>query len=55
MRLKDVQPKEVDPVIKEIIMDFKDKIEEKLGISIQEIIVFGSRARGDYRLSLIHI
>ena len=50
MRLKDVQPKEVDPAIKEIIMDFKNKIEEKLGISIQEIIVFGSRARGDHRI-----
>ncbi|ADI31947.1 nucleotidyltransferase domain-containing protein [Staphylothermus hellenicus] len=40
----------VDPLIEEIITDFKNKIEEKLRIKIDEIIVFGSRARGDYRV-----
>lgn len=42
--------KKVDPLIKEIIADFKNKIEEKLAIKINEIIIFGSRARGDYRV-----
>jgi len=40
MRLKDVQYKEVDPAIKEIIMNFKNKIEEKLGISIGDYSIW---------------
>lgn len=38
-------------MIKAVIVDFKNNIEEKLEIKIDEIIIFGSRARGDYRVN----
>jgi len=30
-------------------LDFKNRIERKLGIKVSYILFFGSRARGDYR------
>jgi len=40
----------VDQKILAIIMDFKNRIEKELQIRVEEIILFGSRARGDYRI-----
>lgn len=33
-----------------IVINFKKRIEEILGVKVKEILIFGSRARGDYKL-----
>ncbi len=41
--------KRLDPDTEKIISDFVRRVEKELGIKVLEVIVFGSRARGDYR------
>ncbi|OYT55699.1 MAG: DNA polymerase subunit beta [Desulfurococcales archaeon ex4484_217_2] len=44
-----MENKGIDPLVKKIVFDFKNRIEKELGIRVSYILFFGSRARGDYR------